>query len=130
MPFLKSLYESDPDGLNVHFCALFLDDRPIAFHFGFISRNRLLWYKPSFDIRVAKGSPGVTLACNLIRFAQENSLAELDFTIGDEPFKSRFCSEYRIVDEYRVHKSRLRYLADTGYTRLRRAAKALVKSGD
>lgn len=130
LPFLKSLFESDRGGENVQFCALFMDDRPIAFHFGFISKDRLLWYKPSFDVGIVKGSPGVTLTCNLIRMAQLDGISELDFTIGDEPFKSRFCSKFRIVDEYRIHRSRLKFLVDTGRTRLRRAAKALIKSSD
>lgn len=128
LPFLRSLFETDHDHAIVHFSALFLDKRPIAFHFGLISQGRLLWYKPSFDVLLTRGSPGVTLACNLIRFAQRTSLGELDFTIGEEPFKSRFCKEFRTVDDFRIHQSRLRYIADTGYTRVRRAAKALVKS--
>ena len=128
--FLKALFESDTEKSRVHFSGLFLDDVPIAFHFGFVSQTRLLWYKPSFDVAIQKGSPGVVLIQNLIRFAQEQSISELDFTIGDEPFKSRFCSQKRIINEYRLHKSRTSYIADSGYWRLRRLLKKLIKSDD
>ena len=130
VPFLRELFESDTKKSRVQFSGLFLDDVPIAFHFGFVSQRRLLWYKPSFDISIRKGSPGIVLIRNLIRFAQEHGISELDFTIGDEPFKSRFCSQRRIVDEYRLHKSRAAYIADSSYWRLRRWLKQLIKSDE
>ena len=123
--FLKALFESDTNHSRVHFSGLFLSGRPVAFHFGFLSQNRLLWYKPSFDINVTKGSPGLTMTHELIKYAKSNDIAELDFTIGDETFKDRFCSQHRIVDEFRVHQSLPAYIADFGYWRLRQSLKKL-----
>ena len=130
LPFLKALFESDAGKSRVQFSGLFLDESPVAFHFGFVSQQRLLWYKPSFDIRIKKGSPGVILIRNLIQHAQQCGLNELDFTIGDEPFKNRFCSERRTVDEFRIHKHRAKYVVESGYWRLRQSVKRLIKPSE
>lgn len=126
LPFLRSLFESDTDREHVLFSAVFMDDRPIAFHFGYISQKRLLWYKPSFDISIEKGSPGISLICHLIQYAQEHGLSELDFTIGDEAFKDRFCSGKRTVESFRIHRSFPRYAADAGHWWLREKVKAAL----
>ena len=125
--FLRTLFESDIENTHVHFSALFLDNQTIAFHYGFISQNRLLWYKPSFDVAIPQGSPGTVLIVRLIEYVQENSIGELDFTIGDEPFKDRFCQDRRVIDDYRIHRSRIGYLLDTGYWRLRQTLKKAIK---
>ncbi len=69
--------------------------RPIAYHFGFHDGQKLLWYKPSFDIAEAAHYPGEVLLKALIEYAQGRGLAELDFTRGDEFFKSRFANRIR-----------------------------------
>ena len=130
LPFLRGLFESDTERSRVQFSGLFLDEEPVAFHFGLVSQQRLLWYKPSFDISIQKGSPGVVLIRNLILTAQEHGFSELDFTIGDEPFKNRFCNQRRIVDEYRLHRSYAAYMADRGYWRLRQLLKRLIEPGE
>lgn len=111
----------------VHFSAVLLDNRAVAYHFGFISNQRLLWYKPSFDTALEKGSPGVVLIRHLANYALQHNLLELDFTIGAEPFKERFSNGTRYVDTYRIHRSRLRYLLDKGYWRTRAMVKKLIK---
>lgn len=127
LPFLKGLFTTDTQNSRVQFSGLFLDENPVAFHFGFVSQQRLLWYKPSFDIKIKKGSPGVVLIRNLIQLTQQLGLNEFDFTIGDEPFKNRYCDERRTIYELRIHKRRVRYVADKGYWRLRQSAKRLIR---
>jgi len=127
LPFLKSIFENDPQQKWVHFSVVLLDDRPIAFHFGFISQNRLIWYKPSFDLGIRKGSPGIVLIHGLIDYALENSILEFDFTIGEEPFKDRFCRDRRIVDEFRIYQSRAHYLIELNYWRARRLLKRIAE---
>ena len=127
LSFLRFLYETDSCKSRVHFSGLFLNERPIAFHLGFVSRNRLLWYKPSFDIELRKGSPGIVLICHLIQYAQEHGIEELDFTIGEEPFKDRFCNEKRMIDSFRIYKSRRKYLLESCYWAFRHRLKLLVK---
>lgn len=72
-----------------------LDGRPLAMHYGFDYNGKLLWYKPSFDPAHAKHSPGLVLLRHMIGYAIDNEREELDFTIGDEPFKSRFANHTR-----------------------------------
>ena len=127
LPYLKALFRAGQVKDRVHFSALFIKEHPVAFHFGFISQNRLLWYKPSFDAAIPQGSPGVALIYRLVRHAEENGIAELDFTIGEESFKDRFCSQKRIVDTYRLHRSRWLYLTDIGYWRVRQRLKRFLK---
>lgn len=75
--------------------AVELDGHPIAIHYGFDYNDAIIWYKPCFDVRHAKHSPGLVLLRYLIGHAIEQHRRELDFTIGDEPFKRRFTNETR-----------------------------------
>ena len=78
---------------DIVFSSLSLSDRQVAFHFGFRSSDDLLWYKPSFDIGLADCAPGEVLLGHLIEYAADQGYAALDFTRGNEPFKSRFASQ-------------------------------------
>jgi CelD/BcsL family acetyltransferase involved in cellulose biosynthesis len=71
------------------------DSRPIAFNYGFDYNDSVTWYKPSFDPAFASRSPGLVLVRHLIRRVLEDGRRELDFTIGDEPFKRRFTNTVR-----------------------------------
>jgi CelD/BcsL family acetyltransferase involved in cellulose biosynthesis len=51
-----------------------------------------LWYKPSFQISLARRSPGEVLLRQLLLTAYAEGAATFDFGIGDEPFKYRFAS--------------------------------------
>ncbi|MBF0486234.1 MAG: GNAT family N-acetyltransferase [Candidatus Omnitrophica bacterium] len=70
--------------------ALYVQNKPIAFHFGFVDQQKLLWYKPSFDKKFARYSPGLVMLAESIEFAQSKGFSEIDFTRGDEAFKKRF----------------------------------------
>lgn len=71
------------------------ETKPIAFHIGFSYANTFLWYKPSFDFRLRRHSPGNLM----LRFLLQDSIArrdrEFDFTVGDEPFKRRYANVVR-----------------------------------
>lgn len=74
----------------LHFSQLLLNGTPLAVHYGFEHNGILTWYKPAFDIGYGHFSPGTVLIRNLIDYAQQRRLQVVDFTIGDEEFKSRF----------------------------------------
>ncbi len=80
-----------PSGCVV-FSVLTLGGRPVSYHFGFLSNAKLLWYKPAFDVELARHSPGEVLLSSLIEYAIARNLVALDFTRGDEPFKRRYAS--------------------------------------
>lgn len=65
---------------------------PIAYHFGSCFQGVYLWYKPSFEIRMARHSPGEVLIRHLLIAARTEGAKAFDFGIGDEPFKQRFAT--------------------------------------
>jgi CelD/BcsL family acetyltransferase involved in cellulose biosynthesis len=69
------------------------EDRPVAFHFGVSFAGTYLWYKPSFDIELARRSPGEVLLRHLLLAAWDEDAHTFDFGLGDEPFKYRFATE-------------------------------------
>jgi CelD/BcsL family acetyltransferase involved in cellulose biosynthesis len=87
-----------------------LDDRPIAMHYGFDFDEAITWYKPSFDPMFAGGSPGLVLVRHLIERAVALERRELDFTIGDEPFKRRFTNHVRKTVHIQVFRDPARYV--------------------
>jgi CelD/BcsL family acetyltransferase involved in cellulose biosynthesis len=88
------------------------NDHPIAFHYGFLYNSRLIWYKPSFDINYSKCSPGKVLIKYLIEYAINNGVDELDFTVGDEKFKSHFANEKKKNVQIKIYKSASHFYID------------------
>jgi len=77
------------------FSILLFNERPIAMHFGFEYGSRIVWYKPTFDMAFADHSPGEVLMKYLLEYALDRKAAELDFTIGAEPYKYRYANHTR-----------------------------------
>jgi CelD/BcsL family acetyltransferase involved in cellulose biosynthesis len=77
------------------FSVVEFNGQPIAFHFGFDYFGSIIWYKPSFEVKYAEHSPGLLLTRKLIEDGVARSRREIDFTIGDEPFKDRFANMSR-----------------------------------
>jgi CelD/BcsL family acetyltransferase involved in cellulose biosynthesis len=74
------------------------NSRAIAFHFGLSYRGRYLFGIPSFDIELARHSPGEVLLRQLMLDAIDEKATTFDFGIGDEAYKYRFAtSEERLV---------------------------------
>lgn len=74
----------------IRFSRMEWNGAPVAFHFGFSFAGRYLFYKPTFDISLAKRSPGVVLLRHLFLASHEEGSMKFDFGLGEEPFKSRF----------------------------------------
>ncbi len=81
--------EFDP-AHELRFSVLELEGRPVAYHLGIQHAGTLTWYMPVFDLDYWDDGPGEVLLRNLLKYAHEQRLAEFDFTIGDEAYKSRF----------------------------------------
>lgn len=126
--FVQAVFDQDADREFTHFSAVLFDGKPIAFHFGFLWKNRLIWYKPSFDIDHSTFSPGAILIRFLIERAYEHELDELDFTIGEEAFKSRYSNSSRRVDSVRIYHSAQRYYRDKVQHELRQQLKAIYRA--
>lgn len=106
------------------FTVIEFDDEPIAFHFGFDYDSTVTWYKPSFNIKYAPAAPGLVLVQHLIRYAIEQKRAELDFTVGNEPFKRRFTNHERRTISVRVFRDSWRFQRE----RLRGTVASAIKS--
>lgn len=110
----------------LRFAIVALDDRPIAYHFGFEYANRFIWYKPTFEAALVKKSPGEVLLRFLLEDAMDRGLAEFDFTVGDEDFKYRFANLVRDTRRLRVYRRARSQRADRVDAWLRRRARRLV----
>jgi CelD/BcsL family acetyltransferase involved in cellulose biosynthesis len=101
------------------FSVVLFDGKPIAMHFGFEYDGCITWYKPAFDMALARHSPGEVLIKYLFEYALERKVRELDFTIGEEPFKYRFANHTRANWVLSVYGSRASYYAGQALVRLR-----------
>lgn len=95
----------------VIFSVLLFNEAPIAFHFGFEYRGRLIWYTPSFEVAYSKQSPGEVLLNHLLMYAMERNLDEFDFSIGDEPYKYRYTNHNRRNVGIQVYRSPIPFCA-------------------
>ena len=69
------------------------NDEMVAAHLGTHYAGRYLWYKPTFEVRLARRSPGEVLLRSLFLAAVDEGASVFDFGIGDEAFKHRFASD-------------------------------------
>lgn len=105
------------------FTVLEYDDEPIAFHYGFDYGDGVLWYKPTFDMRHAKHSPGLVLVSHVMEYAIGRNRRELDFTVGDERFKDNLTNHSRTV----VGVTMFRHPVDYAVEAWRRAVVRTIK---
>lgn len=66
--------------------------RIIAISVNFEHRGELLAYLTAFDPAFARGSPGMTLIVDYIKWALDHGLKSVDLLRGDEAFKRRFAT--------------------------------------
>lgn len=107
------------------FSVIEFDGRPIAFHYGFDYEGTVTWYKPSFDPAFAARSPGLVLVKHLIGYAVDCGRHELDFTVGDEPFKERFTNSASMTVRVQVFRDRARWALERMGKRVRTVARHL-----
>lgn len=77
------------------FSLLYLGNEPVGFHLGFFSKERFIWYKPTYNIKYKKYSPGLVLMKECIQYALDMGCKEFDFAAGNEPYKRRFGNQIR-----------------------------------
>ena len=95
--FYRLLLENMADRGWLRFTRVDWNGEPIASHFGFCYGGEYLWYKPAFEIRFARRSPGEVLLRQLLLAAIQEGADVFDFGLGDEPFKQRFATHVRQV---------------------------------
>lgn len=93
--FLGALLEDEKAAHLVHFSRLTLNRQDLAYHLGFEYGGKLYWYKPVFEPRYGKYSPGKILIKYAIKYADSVGVSELDFLLGDEPYKFQWTNTAR-----------------------------------
>jgi RimJ/RimL family protein N-acetyltransferase len=93
--FYKCLIEGFfPDGW-LRFDMLKLDGEPVAYHFGFLYDDTLVYYTPTFNLDYFKRSPGTVLFKSMLEDCLTRNIRQFDFARGAESYKERFANEIR-----------------------------------
>jgi glycosyltransferase involved in cell wall biosynthesis/CelD/BcsL family acetyltransferase involved in cellulose biosynthesis len=72
---------------------LYLDDRMIAFQYGFRNDKRALFYKSAHDIHLNKHAPGKLIKRECVKRCFEKGLAEIDLGVGYEEYKQEWTDD-------------------------------------
>jgi hypothetical protein len=128
--FYRCLVEHlGPPG-RILFTVLMLDGQPIAHHFGFLDGQKLLFYKPTYDIQFHSLSPGTNLLRELWLLCETLQLKEMDYTRGDEWYKERFANHVDANANYVWYRRRWDRVRGDVVRRLRcMARRAIARRG-
>lgn len=92
----------------VHLRALQVGDQIISAHWGLLYQERLYYMLPTYQPgALAKFSPGTLLCLHILEWCLDSGVRELDFTLGDEAYKDRWCDVTTPVYELIQPVSRL-----------------------
>ena len=98
--FYSKLINNLADKNFLDFKILKQNDTVIAAHFGFIQNKKYYYYKPTYNVRYSKFSPGNILLQSLIESSINNGFKIFDFGTGSEIYKKRFSNNYSINFSY------------------------------
>jgi CelD/BcsL family acetyltransferase involved in cellulose biosynthesis len=101
--FYRTLVGPGCDAGWLRFSEIRWKDRTIAYHFGFNYHGTFMWYKPSFEVDLARHSPGEVLLRHLLVEAKREGAHTFDFGLGEEPFKRRFANRYECVRDWGLY---------------------------
>jgi len=105
------------------FTVMEIQSKAVGFLLSFEYGRKLLGYKMSFDMALAKRSPGDALLREVFDYATARRLEEYDFSVGDEPYKMRFANEVRYAVSYRLFANRRKFWAGRGSAGLKAMAR-------
>jgi len=101
--FFKKILDNLDNSL-VHFSGLYLDDKPISYHIGFIYNNWFYYYKPTFDVEYGNYSPGKIHIWFLIEKGCEEGWKGVDFLKGFEEYKKNWTNQVNPTFTYIIYK--------------------------
>jgi CelD/BcsL family acetyltransferase involved in cellulose biosynthesis len=80
--------------LDVHISGLFLNGQAIALHWGIKDDSTMYYLMPAFAAGpLRQYSPGLVFLLEFIDQCRSEGLETLDFTIGDEEYKRKWCTD-------------------------------------
>jgi CelD/BcsL family acetyltransferase involved in cellulose biosynthesis len=100
--FYSGLINRFQDEETIHFSALQLNKIPISYHFGFVHKNRFLYYKPAYDIEYQNYSPGKVHIAKLLGLGIQLKWEVFDFLLGDESYKRNWVNNTDFSFSYHI----------------------------
>ncbi len=88
--FLMDLARDNPETAEVH--AITVDGAPVAAALCLQEGDNLILYQTAFDDRLRNCSPGALLIRRMIETAAQRGCRSLDFSFGDDSYKTELCS--------------------------------------
>ena len=90
---------------------LLLNDKPVAWNYGFRYAGNWFWYQPTFDSSYQEFSPGYCLLAKMIESAcREEAIGRVDLGLGAEGYKERFATSSRETRHVTLKSSFAEYL--------------------
>lgn len=99
---VKNLYETKNPDFSGVLSVMYVQDKPISFHFGIRTADTLSLWFPSYDPAFHKYSPGLQMFLEIARVAPQYGLKTLDLGKGEEEFKQSLKSHDRMVATGRI----------------------------
>lgn len=81
----------------LHVFVLECDGRLVAVSINFVQDGAMMAFVTTYDPAFERGSPGMILMMDYIRWSIDRGLHTVDFLCGDEGFKGRFGTQTRIL---------------------------------
>ncbi|HLL23377.1 MAG TPA: GNAT family N-acetyltransferase [Kofleriaceae bacterium] len=125
--FYEALVAHDELAGLVTLDLLAVSGTPVALHLGFEQAGTIYWYKPAFDLSLAKGSPGRVLLAHLYARAAETNVQCVDLLKGDEPYKTDWANQVRPTLTSTIIDRGLRDILDGVAKHVRRKMAASVR---
>lgn len=91
-PTLRALVKALADAGQLRIFVLERDGVVVAISVNFVQAGTMMAFLTTYDPAVERGSPGMVLMVDYIRWAFDNGLTMVDFLCGAEEFKSRFAT--------------------------------------
>jgi len=111
---------------NNHFSILWLNDEPIAYHFGACDDSTVYLGLTAYDPVESRNSPGTVLFVKLIELLRQEGFTRFDLTPGEDEYKARLGSDHHEVVEPTFYFNRRDKLLRDVSDLLRKTVKYLV----
>lgn len=105
--FFNELFCNHDFAEDIRLFYLCLDDKVIGTVLAFYKDNILYHYIPTFDVAYHEYSPGRILNSYIIKYCYEHNIQELDFMIGDEPYKLEWGTDFREIFKISLFRKNL-----------------------
>jgi CelD/BcsL family acetyltransferase involved in cellulose biosynthesis len=115
--FIRAFTEAAAESEWLRFTRIEWNGRPVAFHYGYCYQGRYFWGMSSFDVALARQSPGQVMLRQLLLAALEENAHTFDFGTGDQDFKVRFSTKINHVRTWGLYPSPTRLKKRLGITR-------------